>query len=85
MLGPNRVLIGAPYDQVGGVAVGRVHLFNLDGVHLDTIDNPARKQWDRFGASVAAIDERRFVIGAPDDDTLRDNTLPQQRGQHLWL
>ena len=80
MLGPNRVLIGAPYDQVGGVAVGRVHLFNLDGVHLDTIDNPARKQWDRFGASVAAIRRATVCDCAPDDDTLRDNTLLNNAG-----
>ncbi|MCL4177931.1 MAG: hypothetical protein KJ072_09320 [Verrucomicrobia bacterium] len=80
MLGPNRVLIGAPFDQIGGVAVGRVHLFNLEGVPLETINNPAPQQWDRFGAAVAAIDERRFVVGAPDDDTLRNNVLLNNAG-----
>ncbi|MHB1308596.1 MAG: hypothetical protein ACYC23_16065, partial [Limisphaerales bacterium] len=73
MLGPNRILIGAPFDRLGTLAAGRAHLFNLDGIHLGSVDNPDAHLWDRFGASVAAIDERRFVVGAPDDDTQRPN------------
>ena len=73
MLGPGRVLIGAPFEKLGGQAVGRAHLFNLEGVHLGFINNPAPHAFDKFGQSIAALDERRFVVGAPDDDTLRSN------------
>jgi len=73
MLSPGRVLIGAPFEKVGGNEVGRVYLLNLDGVELRAINNPAPQPFDRFGASVAALDDRRFVVGAPDDDTLRTN------------
>ena len=44
LLGPDRVLIGAPQDRVGGIGgvnAGAVYLFGLDGIHLETIDNPA--------------------------------------------
>lgn len=73
MLGPNRVLIGAPFEKVGDVAVGQVHLFNLQGVYLGPIANPAPQLWDRFGESIVALSERSFVVGAPDADTLRVN------------
>jgi hypothetical protein len=72
MLGPGRVLIGSPGDKAGNLnGVGRVHLFNLDGVRLEHIDNPAGASGDAFGAALCAIDEHRFVVGAPNDDTVR--------------
>jgi len=74
-LGPGRVLIGSPAETIGplsaGLSAGRVHLFNLEALHLETIDNPAPDSGDYFGAAIAALDERRFVIGAPADDTSR--------------
>ena len=60
MLGAGRVLIGAPFDKLGTVAAGRVHLFNLAGVHLDAFDNPEVQLWDRFGNAIVALDERRI-------------------------
>lgn len=71
MLGSERVLIGSRYERIGAIETGRVHLFNLDGLHLETIDNPAPNVGDMFGWAIAALDERRFVISAPGDDTVR--------------
>jgi hypothetical protein len=75
MLGPARLLIGAPGDAVSGNDLsGRVYLFNLDGAHLETIDNPEPldPRWtnpdDLFGSSLEVLDGRRFVIGAAKDD-----------------
>ena len=76
LLGPDRVLIGSPSEQVGATpAAGRVHLFNLAGVHLDSMDkntaNVTPASGDQFGVAIAALDERRFVIGAPGDDAFQ--------------
>jgi hypothetical protein len=71
MLGPGRVLIGCASEKVNGISAGRVHIFNLEGVHLESVDKPFPAPNDRFGYAIAALDERRFVVGAPGDDTLR--------------
>jgi len=72
MLGPDRVVIGSPTEKVGNIlAAGAAHLFDLQGTHLETVANPAPNTGDDFGAAVAALDERRFVVGAPGDDTIR--------------
>ncbi|MHC1765847.1 MAG: hypothetical protein AB9869_16375 [Verrucomicrobiia bacterium] len=73
MLGADRVLIGAPQSKIGQTESGQVHIFTLDGLHLETIDNPAPALGDLFGTALAALDERRFVVSAPDDDTLQNN------------
>ena len=64
MLGPSRVLIGGIHDKVNGILAGRVHLFNLDGVHLSSIDNPAPNNNDQFGGAIEALDGRRFLVRA---------------------
>lgn len=71
MLGPDRVLIGAPGDQIGDVGAGAVHLFDLDALHLASVPNPTPEWSDSFGFAIAALDDRHFVVGAPYDDTLR--------------
>ena len=72
MLGPARVVIGASGERVGAFSgAGAVHLFNLPGVHLETINNPDPAVGDSFGYAVAAADDQRFVVGAPFDDTRR--------------
>jgi hypothetical protein len=73
MLDAGRVVIGSPFDRLGNVAAGRAFLYNLGGVLLGTADNPAPDALDGFGSAVAALDERRFVVGAPLDDTGSDN------------
>ena len=72
MLGPDRLLIGSPSEQVGAISgAGRVHLFNVAGIHLESIDNPTPDTGDSFGASLCALDGHRFVVGAPGDSTLQ--------------
>lgn len=72
MLGPDRVLIGSSNETVANFpGAGSVHLFTLDGVPVANVGNPAPGTGDQFGASVIALDERRFVVGAPGDDTTR--------------
>jgi hypothetical protein len=76
LLGGDRVLIGSPNENVGNVsAAGRVHLFNLAGIHLGSIDKSmssvAPASGDQFGAAIAALDNRRFVAGAPGEATLQ--------------
>ncbi|HAV62759.1 MAG TPA: hypothetical protein DCY13_10375, partial [Verrucomicrobiales bacterium] len=73
MLGPGRILIGCASERVNGISAGRVHIYNLDGLHLESVDNPAPADFDRFGHVVAAIDERRFVVGAPNDKTRKND------------
>jgi hypothetical protein len=73
MLDAGRVIIGAPADRIGNLPAGRAYLFNLGGILLGTIDNPSPNAWDGFGSAVAALDGRRFVIGAPYDDTGANN------------
>ena len=72
MLGSGRVLIGSPNETNGAInAPGAVHLFDLQGVHLETVPNPAPNEGDNFGAAVVALDERHFVVGAPGADTIQ--------------
>ena len=73
MLDAGRAIIGSPSDRQGGLSAGRAFLYNLGGVLLGTAENPAPNHFDQFGAAIAVLDGRRFVIGAPSDDTGRNN------------
>jgi hypothetical protein len=70
-LGQGRVLIGAPETRITDQWAGQVHLYNLDGVRLETINYPVLNRSGYFGVAVAAQDDRRFVVGASSDSTLR--------------
>lgn len=71
VLGTERVVIGCKYEKVGAIETGRVHLFNLDGLHLETIDNPTPNIVDMFGYAIVALDDHRFIVSAPRDDTVK--------------
>lgn len=65
-LSTNLVLIGARNDDLGFADAGVVHLFGLDGAMpqlLATLTNPLPALGSRFGLAIAALDERRFVVG----------------------
>jgi hypothetical protein len=68
-LGSDRVIIGVGdypfYDLHGGV-----YLFNTNGTLLRTITNPTPAADALFGASVAAVDTDRILVGAYGDDPL---------------
>ncbi|MBX3743930.1 MAG: hypothetical protein KF833_01345 [Verrucomicrobiae bacterium] len=71
-LDADRFLVGAPLETVNGTpGAGRFHVFNGDGVHLGTVDNPAPGANDQFAGALAAVDERRVASGAAFDDTVR--------------
>src|SRR6185436_7601362 len=70
LLGPGRLLIGSALEKVNGVEAGRVHMFNLSGSYLASMDNPAPYGYDYFGGSIAALDDGRFVVGAQGDDNV---------------
>ena len=67
-LGGDRVLIGAPYD--GSFWDGKVYVFRTNGTLLTTINTPSMYAGgDRFGASVAVLDNERLIISAPGHTT----------------
>jgi hypothetical protein len=73
-LDDDRFIVGASSESVSGQPyAGRAYIFNTDGVHLQTIANPAPNSSDYFGWSMAAINDHQFVIGAPYDDTKQTN------------
>jgi hypothetical protein len=67
-IGKERVLIGAPGDDLGATNSGAVYLFNTNGVLLTTFANPAPTTDDSFGWSLAVVGKDRVLIGAPGDD-----------------
>ncbi len=64
-----RIVIGAPQETFAGSESGRVYMFNPNGVLLATVDNPTPQANDFFGGAVTALDARRFLVGAPRDNT----------------
>jgi hypothetical protein len=67
-LGVDRVLIGAPYD--GSFWEGKVYVFRTNGTLLTTISTPSMYAGgDRFGASVAVLDDERLIVSAPGHTT----------------
>jgi hypothetical protein len=71
MLDAGRAVIGSPWDRLGTLQVGRAYLFNLGGILLGTAENPEPNSFDEFGLSIAILDDHRFAIGAPNDDSNR--------------
>jgi microcystin-dependent protein len=67
--GSDRMLIGASYDDTGGVNAGAAYLFSANGTLLTTFTNPTPVGGDFFGSSLAAVGSDRVLIGAPYDDT----------------
>jgi len=70
-VGADKVLIGAPWDDLGAPNAGAAYLFNLDGTLLTGFTNPAPAPsgsgwptFDRFGAAVSAVGADKVLIGA---------------------
>ena len=66
-----RVVVGAPFDDMGAVNAGSVHVFDLAGATpatpVATFNNPSPAPDDGFGHAVA-ISGLQVVVGVPDDD-----------------
>ena len=69
----DNILIGAYFDDTGATNAGSAYLFDRSGNLLQTINNPAPDEDDRFGYSVA-IDGDNLLIGAWLNDTTYINT-----------
>jgi hypothetical protein len=68
VVGADRVLIGAVTDDTGAANAGSAYLFDLAGNLILTFTNPAPGSADLFGSAVAALDSKRIVVGARQDD-----------------
>lgn len=68
-VGPDKVLIGAPYDDTGALDTGAAYLFSTAGSLLNTYTNPASVSGDSFGKCVAGVGADKPVIGAVNSDT----------------
>ena len=65
-IGNDRVLIGAPQNNIGASQAGAAYLFNTNGALVFTFTNPVPVASDNFGTSVAAVGNDRVLIGAID-------------------
>lgn len=65
VVGPDRVLIGAPNDHRATMGGGAAYLFSTNGALLAAITNDAPAVHQAFGASLAAVGADRLLIGAP--------------------
>ena len=66
-LSGNNVLIGTPFDDTIGGNVGQAHLFDINGLLLQTFNDPTLTRADQFGVSVA-IEGSNILIGATGND-----------------
>ncbi len=64
-LGNDRLLISDHFDTGTPGRVGSVRLYDFSGNLLRTIRNPVEQDFDEFGRTVVAVDDRRFLVGAP--------------------
>lgn len=67
--GTDRVVIGAPYENVGVSGSGAVFIFDTNATLLTTIANPAPADDAGFGWRVAAVGTGRIVATAPTDSS----------------
>jgi len=68
-VGTDKLLIGAPWDDLGGVNAGVVYLYDLQGNLLTAYTNPAPEgAGDRFGYAVTAVGSKKVLIGSPWED-----------------
>jgi len=67
-LGADKIIVGADQDNAGAYAAGSVYLYDMSGVLLLTITNPAPNSSDYFGFSVASLDSDKIIVGAYQDD-----------------
>jgi hypothetical protein len=68
VLGSDRMVISAIYDDIGATNSGAAYLFSTNGTLLNTFTNPTPGASDAFGARVAALGNDRVIIGATYDD-----------------
>ena len=64
----NWILIGAYGDDTGASGSGIAYVYDTDGTLQLTMTNPLSSSSDKFGYSVAACGNDRFIIGSPNSE-----------------
>jgi hypothetical protein len=75
-LATDRVLIGAPYDDISAANGGAVYLYHTNGTIMRTLTNPSPAytslggfvNGDGFGSAVAVLGSDRVIVGSPFND-----------------
>jgi hypothetical protein len=67
-VGPDRVIIGAHWDNPGVFAAGAAYLFSTNGTLLTTFTNPSPADQDLFGQAVSAVGGDKLIVGAYTKD-----------------
>ena len=66
-VGENKLLVGAPFADVGASNNGAAYLFDVaSGQLLETFHAPEARHFDRFGTSLTAVGNH-VLIGAPNN------------------
>ncbi len=68
VVGGDRVLIGAHFNDLGAGPSGVAYLFDTNGVLFATFENPAAEKDDRFGFAAAHLGNDFFIVGADGDN-----------------
>ncbi|MEM7392792.1 MAG: hypothetical protein AAF492_10625, partial [Verrucomicrobiota bacterium] len=63
-LGPDRFVVTARDNVTGSTSSGSIFIYDLAGQLIRQVDNPRGPTQGRFGSSVAALDDSRFIVGA---------------------
>jgi len=63
-VGTNKLVVGVPFDDAGVPDVGGAYCFDVNGVLLATITNPAPAANDYFGNCVAGVGKDEIAVGA---------------------
>jgi hypothetical protein len=68
-MGSTRFAVSAWDDAFGNTNAGSVYVYGTNGTLVATVTNPAPPFGDRFGCSIAGLNEDKLVIGSCRDDT----------------
>ena len=84
-VGNNKVVVGAPFDDISAGDSGSVYVYNLDGTGETKIypsDGGALS--DNFGHSVA-IGNNKIVVGAPNVDESGDYAIDKLNSGSVYV
>jgi hypothetical protein len=70
---PDKVVIGARYEDAGAVDSGAAYVFDWEGSLLHTLDNPSPDAEDQFGWHLA-VNGNKLLVGVNLDDAGDENS-----------
>jgi hypothetical protein len=68
-VGSDKVVIGAPLDDLRATDAGTAYLFSTNGALLTVFMNPTPAPGDNFGLAVSGVGSDKVLIGAYQDST----------------